>query len=236
MNEESEVLISDELGTGETLIRWLHEAPIWQAVLALLAENVLILFLALLLGGALVRSFENRCFACSWQMNPTSNGTPRFQFSVATALCIITSVVILCLFARLGDASPHWTIFPCAILFSACLFSRRRISPDLTWCLFTITWLNALIQAMRSMIFSFDVGGCKPPSASDFQRALLIAYVSNLALPLFLSFPAACYVFRGPRGPHFSGRKWLIVCSVVGLIDVTVLTVSLDAIIESTLR
>lgn len=44
----------------EPLIRWLHDAPLWQAVLALLAENVLILGLALLLGRALVRSFENR--------------------------------------------------------------------------------------------------------------------------------------------------------------------------------
>jgi hypothetical protein len=30
----------------ETMIRWLQDAPLWQAILALLAENVLILGLA----------------------------------------------------------------------------------------------------------------------------------------------------------------------------------------------
>jgi sterol desaturase/sphingolipid hydroxylase (fatty acid hydroxylase superfamily) len=44
----------------ETVIRWLHETPLWQAVLAPLAENVLILVLALLLGHWLVRRFEAR--------------------------------------------------------------------------------------------------------------------------------------------------------------------------------
>jgi sterol desaturase/sphingolipid hydroxylase (fatty acid hydroxylase superfamily) len=44
----------------ETLIRWLHEAPLWQAVLALLVENVLILVLALLLGHWFIRRYETR--------------------------------------------------------------------------------------------------------------------------------------------------------------------------------
>jgi lathosterol oxidase len=44
----------------ETMIRWLHDAPLWQAVLALLAENVLILVLALWVGHWLVRRYEKR--------------------------------------------------------------------------------------------------------------------------------------------------------------------------------
>ncbi len=44
----------------QPLIHWLHEAPWWQAVLVLLAENVLVLVVALLLGHLLVRRFEHR--------------------------------------------------------------------------------------------------------------------------------------------------------------------------------
>jgi Delta7-sterol 5-desaturase len=44
----------------ETLSRWLVEAPLWQAVVALLAENVLILILALFLGHWLVRRYAAR--------------------------------------------------------------------------------------------------------------------------------------------------------------------------------
>jgi sterol desaturase/sphingolipid hydroxylase (fatty acid hydroxylase superfamily) len=44
----------------EGLMRWLLDAPLWQAILALLAENVLILGLALLLGHWAVRRFEAR--------------------------------------------------------------------------------------------------------------------------------------------------------------------------------
>lgn len=44
----------------ETLITWLQEAPLWQAVLALLGENLLILILALAGGQWLVRRYAAR--------------------------------------------------------------------------------------------------------------------------------------------------------------------------------
>jgi sterol desaturase/sphingolipid hydroxylase (fatty acid hydroxylase superfamily) len=44
----------------ETLIGWLQDAPLWQATLALLGENVLILVLAVVLGHWAVRRFEAR--------------------------------------------------------------------------------------------------------------------------------------------------------------------------------
>jgi lathosterol oxidase len=44
----------------ETIIHWLQDAPLWQAVLALLAENVLILIVALAFGHWLVRRCETR--------------------------------------------------------------------------------------------------------------------------------------------------------------------------------
>ncbi len=44
----------------EDMIQWLHDAPLWQTTLVLLAENVLILILALVLGQWAVRRFEAR--------------------------------------------------------------------------------------------------------------------------------------------------------------------------------
>src|SRR5205814_8010463 len=44
----------------ELLMRWLLDAPLWQAILALLGENVLILCLALAFGNWLVRRYEAR--------------------------------------------------------------------------------------------------------------------------------------------------------------------------------
>jgi hypothetical protein len=130
---------------------------------------------------------------------------------------------------------PHWTILPGAIFVSACFVARRRTSPDLAWGLFTIAWLIALIQATRSLLLSIAVIS-GPPPVSELQRGLLTAYVSNLALPLFLSLPAACYAIKGSRGARSYGRNWIIVCSLVGLIDVTVLTVSLFVVIGYTWR
>jgi hypothetical protein len=105
----------------------------------------------------------------------------------------------------------------------------------LAWGLFTIAWLIALIQATRSLFFSISVISGTPPAA-HLQRGFLIAYVSNLALPFFLSLPAACYAIKGSRGSRSCSRKWIIVCSLVGLIDVTVLTVSLFVLIGYTWR
>jgi Delta7-sterol 5-desaturase len=44
----------------ERSIQWLREAPLWQAILALLAENVLILAVAVFLGHWLVRRFAGQ--------------------------------------------------------------------------------------------------------------------------------------------------------------------------------
>lgn len=44
----------------DALIQWLNEAPLWQAIAALLAENVAIFVLALLLGQWLIRRYETR--------------------------------------------------------------------------------------------------------------------------------------------------------------------------------
>ena len=49
----------------ESIIQWLQDAPLWQAVLALLAENVIILILTLALGHWLVRRYEVRRVALS---------------------------------------------------------------------------------------------------------------------------------------------------------------------------
>jgi sterol desaturase/sphingolipid hydroxylase (fatty acid hydroxylase superfamily) len=49
----------------ETMIHWLEDAPLWLAVLALLAENVLILLVALAFGGWLVRRYQARRVALS---------------------------------------------------------------------------------------------------------------------------------------------------------------------------
>lgn len=49
----------------ESMISWLQQAPLWQAIVALLAENVLILVLALGWGSWLARRYETRRVALS---------------------------------------------------------------------------------------------------------------------------------------------------------------------------
>jgi Delta7-sterol 5-desaturase len=44
----------------DAIIQWLHDAPLWQAVAVLLAENVVIFLLAILVGRWLIRRFAER--------------------------------------------------------------------------------------------------------------------------------------------------------------------------------
>lgn len=148
----------------------------------------------------------------------------RFQFSIATAFCAITAIAILCALARWAGVFPSWTIVPGSLLVASCLVSRRCQSPDLAWGLFTIAWLIALIDVLNCLCRCFcSLGG--PPPASELQHGFVLAYVSGLAIPFFLSLPAIPLAIKASRGIRSLGRKWIIVCSVVGLADVTVLTV-----------
>lgn len=163
----------------------------------------------------------------------TSNATPRFQFSIATALCFITAVAILCFLGRWEQTFPHWTLLPGTFLVAACWAARRRKSPDLAWSLFAIAWLIASIQVVECLIECFSFLSGTPP-ASDLQRGFVIAYVSNFALPLFLSLPAAYLAIKGSHGSRFYARKWIILGSMVAFVDVTVLTVWLVVFIRYT--
>src|SRR5437016_1195791 len=73
----------------ETLIGWLLEAELWQAVLALLAENVLILALALLLGHWLVRRYEARRVA------PPALPVRRPEVLIALGTVVLNTVTTL---------------------------------------------------------------------------------------------------------------------------------------------
>jgi hypothetical protein len=163
----------------------------------------------------------------------TSNATPRFQFSIATAFCFITAVAILCFLGRLERTFPHWTLLPGTFLVAACWAARRRESPDLAWSLLAIAWLIASIQVVECLIECFSVLSGSPP-ASELQRGFVIAYVSNVALPLFLSLPAVYFAIRGSHASRSYARKWIILCSIVAFVDVTVITIWLVVFIGYT--
>ncbi len=158
----------------------------------------------------------------------------RFQFSILTAFYVITAIAILCILTRWEGVFPHWTVVPGFFFVASCFVSRYRQSPDLAWGLFAIAWLIALIDVVNSVVRCFEVMG-GPPSASELQHGFIFAYVSRLALPLFLSLPTVSLTIRASRGVRSCGRKWIITCSIVGLADVTVLTIWLILFIGYTL-
>lgn len=158
----------------------------------------------------------------------------RFQFSILTAFFVITAIAILCVLARWQGVFPYWTIIPGLFFVASCFVSRYRQSSDLAWGLFTIAWLIALIDVIDLHICSFRfLSG--PPSESELQHGFILAYVSGLALPFFLSLPAISLAIKASRGIRSCGRKWIIIGSIVGLADVTVLTIWLILFIGYTL-
>ena len=80
---------------------------------------------------------------------------PRFQFSIATAFSVITTVAILCFLTRLERTFPHWTILPGGFFVAACLVARWRRPPDVAWGLFAIAWLIALMDVVKCLIWCF---------------------------------------------------------------------------------
>lgn len=156
------------------------------------------------------------------ESNVESNA--KFQFSITTAFCVITAIAIICNIARWEQAFPYWTILPGIFFVAFCFVARWYKLPELAWGLFTIAWLVALIDVVDCLIRSFQVIDGSPP-VSVLQHGYLLAYGSTLALPFFLSLPAVYLAIKVSKGSRSYARKWIIVCSIVGLIDVTLLTV-----------
>ena len=159
-------------------------------------------------------------------MNPTSKATPRFQFSIATAFCVVTTIAILCLLAVWTGIFPYWTILPGLFFGAACFVARSRISPDLAWGLLGIAWFTALLYTASGLEQCFNCISGKP-RAFDLQYGFFLAYGPVLALPFFVSLPAIYLSMKASKGTRSHARKWLISCWIVGLVDVTVLTVLL---------
>lgn len=158
----------------------------------------------------------------------------RFQFSILTAFYVITAIAVLCFLGRWEGVFPYWTIVPGFFFVASCLVSRYRRSPDLAWGLFAIAWLISLIAVVNSLTRCFNVFDGLP-SESELQHGFVLAYVSGLAIPLFLSLPAISLAIRASKGVRSYSRKWIIMCSMIGLADVTVLTIWLILFIGYTL-
>lgn len=147
----------------------------------------------------------------------------RFQFSLATALCFIAAVAILCAMRVLVGGFSFWVLPPGAFLAAACWAARRRDSSELAWGLIAIAWLFASTRVVECLIGSLGyLGG--PPSASQLRRDFITSYVYNFALPLFLSLPAAYLATKGSLATRSYARKWIILCPIVAVVNITVLT------------
>jgi len=151
------------------------------------------------------------------------NSRFRFQFSIAAAFCVVTSVAILCALARWERGIPYWAFPPAVLFVLSCLAASARKTADLVWSLFTVAWLVALIDAVDATIDSFGILG-GPPKAWEMQARFVYAYVSRTALPLFLSVPSIHLGRKNSAGSFSAGTKWLIGCAIVGFADVTLLT------------
>jgi hypothetical protein len=148
----------------------------------------------------------------------------RIQFSVATALCVITAVSILCVVARWERGIPYGAILPGVLFVASCYVGRRVESPEMAWGLFAIAWMVTLVGIVHSQIHCFGlISGVM--IASNIQRCLLHEFGTGVVLPLFLSLPAVYLAIKASKGTRSYARKWMIACAVIGLVDVTVLTI-----------
>ncbi len=164
----------------------------------------------------------------------------RFQFSVVTALCLVTAVAILCALTRWEGGFPYGAVLPGILFVAACYFARWERPPELAWGFFAIAWTVALIGVVTSQIRCFGVESVEPLSGvgiSEFaarcQACLFQEYVSGVALPLFLSLPAAYLAIKASRGTRSYARKWMIACAIIGLADVTALTILIGFLFRS---
>lgn len=73
----------------DSFIHWMHDAPVWQAVAVLLAENVLIFFLALLVGHGLIGQFADR------RVTLPAPPLARLEVAVAASNVLLNTVVTL---------------------------------------------------------------------------------------------------------------------------------------------
>src|SRR5262245_14590613 len=73
----------------EALINWVHDAPWWQAVAVLLAENLFVLFFALALGRVLIRCFE------AHRVAPPAPPLERQEVLVTCSTVLLNTVVTL---------------------------------------------------------------------------------------------------------------------------------------------
>jgi hypothetical protein len=156
--------------------------------------------------------------------------TPPFQFSITTAFCTITTVGILCAIGRFETYSSL-SLFPAVFLVASCWVARRHKSSDLAWSLFTIAWLIALINGAGCLVGAFSINGGGGPSVFEMQRRFMIAYVSKLSLPGFLSIPAAYLAIQHSKFPPSMIVKWFVIVAMIGLVDVTLITLWLVLLI-----
>jgi len=86
----------------ETMIQWLQVAPLWQAILVLLAESIFIFFLAVLLGQLSVKWFATRRVALP------APPVERQEVIVAASTVLLNTVTTL-----IGLFLWRWEIIRC---------------------------------------------------------------------------------------------------------------------------
>jgi hypothetical protein len=90
--------------------------------------------------------------------------------------------------------------------------------------LLTIGWLIALTDLVDEYCEAvFCCADLTPQAAPGLQAAYVQAYASAIALPLLLSMPVVRLAARRSEGSVSRGRKWVIACGAVALVDASVL-------------
>lgn len=157
----------------------------------------------------------------------------RFQFDLMTLFWLTGAVAIFFFLWRWQIHFPYWTVVPGLFLLAAWFVASRKHSPDLAWGLFAIGWCWCLQDTAHAFISSgMILGG--PPSVEEMQERYLAVYTSSVMLPLYLTFPIVLRATRASLRSYSHARKWLVVCPIVGLLNVTLLTIFLHVFIGLT--
>ena len=151
----------------------------------------------------------------------------RFQFELSTLLWLMGAVGVFLFVWRWMVYFPYWLVFPSGMFLVTWIVAKRNYPPDLIWGLFAISWCLANRTITKGIISSFMIIGGSPSLLEMEVSILSDGYGSTVILPLYLSLPIVSLAWRASRGTKSHARKWLILCSVIGLLDATTLAVSI---------
>jgi hypothetical protein len=166
------------------------------------------------------------------RLHPDASRYPRLRirFNLATALCAITVIALLCGVACWERDLLYRTVVPSILVATSCSAAHRPNNADLCWSLWSAAWLIAGLYFVSYVFDQFNVLGY--PTSRDRRGLFLLGYVSINVVPAFLSIPAIFLAIRKATGQPSSARKYIVATGVLAIINMTISVVLLELLFQ----